>query len=145
MGDLGKAFAKSFCTVGMVNNLPLYLILIILVFQLIIGFVLSKKGMPSIVFTVASSTSNLYYRNNSPIFNEAVVNAVVFIFLPSASLTLIYSHLLSLSPNFKQLSRDIKLLVAPLSTRHLHYCLPNKISISISYFIVLIVDFYSFF
>ena len=80
VGDFGKAFAKSFCTVGMVNNLPLCLILIILVFQLIIGFVLSKKGIPSIVFTVASSTSNLYYRNSAPIYNEAVVNAVVFIF-----------------------------------------------------------------
>ena len=110
-----------------------------------IGFVLSKKGMPSIVLTVASSTSNRYYKNKSPNYKLTVVNAVVFTVLPSASLTFIYSQSQSFNFNFKQLSRDIKLLVAPLSIKHLHYCLLNKISISISCLIVLIVDLCSFY
>ena len=69
VGDLGY----SSCTDGIVNNLPLYLILKDLFFQLMIGLVLSKNGMPSIVLTVASSTSNRCYKNNAPNYNYTVV------------------------------------------------------------------------
>ena len=81
----------------------------------------SRNGIPKIVLTVSLSTSKRYYKNKSPNYNYAIVNAVVLTVLPSANLTLILAQLLSFKLNFSQFSRHMKLLVGPLSTKHLHF------------------------
>ena len=65
VGECGVATTNSW-TVGITKSLPLYLIFIYFVFQLIIGLVDSRKGIPRMVLTVSSKTSKRYYNNNSP-------------------------------------------------------------------------------
>jgi hypothetical protein len=75
LGDFGTdlGITESCDTLGIVKNLPLYLILIHFDFQLITGFALSRNGIPKIVLTVSLSTSKRYYKYNSPNFKDVVV------------------------------------------------------------------------